>query len=379
MRRLGWFWGIGLLLVLGWAQPLESIPNPRATYGGWIADLVGVFSEQQKQALNDQISRIEQETGVEIAIVVLRRAVDATPKEYATELFNRWGVGKKGADNGLLLLLAIDNRRVEIETGYGLEPILPDAVVGAILDEYALPYFRQGRYAEGIQATVEAIEARIRSALASGAYEPPVSETRPASAGRAGSLFLLPIVLIAGIGILVVVGVVLWERPPRCPNCKQPMRLLDERADDAYLNELQLLEEKLGSVNYQVWRCEACELSEIIPKVAWFSEYDTCPRCGGRTLYERARIVREPTYTRTGLEVTLQRCKNPKCGYRNERERVLPKRQREVPIVIGGWTGSSSDSWGGGILSGGGFGGGSFGGGSFGGGSSGGGGAGRGW
>ncbi len=378
MRRFGWLWGIGFLLVLGWTQPLESIPNPRATDGGWITDMVGVFLPKQKQALNDQISLLERETGVELAIVVIRRAQEGTPKEYATELFNRWGVGKKGVDNGLLLFVAIENRRVEIETGYGMEPILPDSVVGAILDEYAVPYFRQGDYAGGIQATVNAIEARIREALAGGAYEPPSpSEIRSPSPKRTVGFFLIPIVLLAGIGILVVVGIVLWERPPRCPNCKQPMRLLDERADDAYLNELQLLEEKLGSVNYKVWRCEACELSEIIPKVAWLSQYDTCPQCGGRTLYERARVVREPTYARTGLEVTLQRCKNPKCGYRNERERTLPKREQGAPIVLGGgWTGTgrSSGSWGGGISSGGGFGGGSFGGGS-----SGGGGAGRGW
>jgi uncharacterized protein len=75
---------------------------------------------------------------------ILRRTQGATPKEYATELFNRWGVGKREADNGVLLLVSLGDRRVEIETGYGMEAILPDAVAGEILDTAVVPRFRAG-------------------------------------------------------------------------------------------------------------------------------------------------------------------------------------------------------------------------------------------
>ncbi len=406
MRCYGWLLITVLMLCGGWAQSVQSIPNPRATYGGWITDLARVFRQEQLDALNRQISALERDTGVEIAVVVLRRVQGTTPKEFATELFNYWGVGKRGEDNGILMLVAIENRRVEIETGYGMEAILPDSVVGAILDEYAIPYFRQGDYAGGIQATVTALEERIRRALETGAYEP--SPSAPPSSATPRTYFppadpqpytfeepetrspptdlAFPILLI-GFVVLAGIAVALWERPPRCPQCKQPMKLLDEQEDDAYLTRLQVLEERLGSVNYQVWRCAECEISEIIPKVAWFSSYAECPRCEARTLKSETRLVREPTRTRKGLEVIMRKCKNPNCGYKDEKERVLPKRPDNDDWFPGGggtwggttWGGGSRRSSSGGGFGSGGFSGGGFSGGSFGGGSSGGGGAGRGW
>lgn len=81
--------------LAGWlgasAQPLSQIPNPRQTYGGWVVDMAGVLSPQQLAQLNQRISTLERDTGAELAVVVLQRTYDATPKEYATELFNRWG------------------------------------------------------------------------------------------------------------------------------------------------------------------------------------------------------------------------------------------------------------------------------------------------
>lgn len=375
--------------LAGWlgasAQPLSQIPNPRQTYGGWVVDMAGVLSPQQLAQLNQRISTLERDTGAELAVVVLQRTYDATPKEYATELFNRWGVGKRDADNGVLMLVSLGDRRVEIETGYGMEAILPDAVAGEILDTAVIPRFRQGDIAGGILAGVEAIAQRILRAQATGVYEPaaPSADTprsyaySPDANGGLGVPAVLALVLIGG-GVIVVLALLLRERPPKCPSCQQPMRLLDEQADDAYLDELQRTEEQLGSVNYLVWKCDACETLEMFRKPAWFSGYSQCPECGGYTLQETARIVREPTYRRTGLELIVYNCKNPRCRYRDEQTRVLPRLVRSSPIIIGGPFGGGSSARSGGWSSGG-FGGGSFGGGSFGGGRSGGGGAGRSW
>ena len=360
-------WGRGSLslialmhALLGWSQPIERVPNPRATDGGWVTDMAGVLSPEHKARLNRLISDLERDTGAEVAVVILRRTQGATPKEYATELFNRWGVGKREADNGVLMLVALGDRRVEIETGYGMEAILPDAVAGEILDTAVVPRFRAGDIAGGVIAGVEAIAVRIRDAQASGAYVPtaPRAPYRP----RADDAPFEPLptpsplpiggLLLLGGGAIGLLAYALRERPPKCPTCQQPMRLLDEQADDAYLDELQRTEEQLGSVNYLVWRCDACETLEIFRKVALLNTYSRCPWCDGLTVRETARLVRAPTYTRTGLELILRQCKNPRCDFSEERERILPKRERFDDEwwgrTGGGW---SSGGWSSGGLS----------------------------
>lgn len=389
MRR--WLIGLCCLWLLGWGQPLDQIPNPRKTDGGWVVDMAGVLSAEQKAQLNRIISILERETGAEVAVVILRRTQGATPKEYATELFNRWGVGKRDADNGVLMLVALDDRRVEIETGYGMEAIIPDAVAGEILDTAVVPRFRKGDIAGGVIAGVEAIAERIRKAQASGAYEPPTdtvpyvvptptddyAPARPAP-------FPLPLagLLVLG-GSVGLLAYLLRERPPKCPVCLKPMSLLDEQADDEYLNELQRTEERLGSVNYHVWKCEHCGMLEIHPKVALLTTYQRCPKCQGYTVQETTRLVRAATYARSGLELVSYKCKNPRCDYREVKERRLPRlervdydwshshrsRRRDDDWFIGGgfggWSsgGGSSSGGSGGWSSGGGFGGGSSGGG----------------
>lgn len=397
MQRL-WGYGaltllIGMHALMGWSQPIERVPNPRVQDGGWVMDMAGVLSAEQQARLNRLIDQLERDTGAEVAVVVLRRTQGATPKEYATELFNRWGVGKRDADNGVLLLVSLGDRRVEIETGYGMEAILPDAVAGEILDTAVVPRFRAGDIAGGVIAGAEAIATRIRNAQTQGAYEPPaVGMPDQPSVGNSPQEPLPPPASMPVGGILLLGGVAigllfyaLRERPPKCPLCRRPMRLLDEQADDAYLNELQRTEEQLGSVNYLVWRCEPCDTLEIFQRAALLNSYDRCPQCNGMTVRETVRVVCRPTYACTGLELILRQCKNPRCDFSEERERVLPKLER----LDDEWWGSAgsprtprhSQSSGGGWSSGGGSssGGGWSSGGSFGGGRSGGGGAGRSW
>ncbi|MCS7301572.1 MAG: TPM domain-containing protein [Fimbriimonadales bacterium] len=393
-----WVWGMGV------AQPLHTIPNPRQRDGGWVVDMAGVLNAEQKARLNRLIDALERDTGAEVAVVILKRTQGATPKEYATELFNRWGVGKRDADNGVLMLVALGDRRVEIETGYGMEAILPDAAAGEILDTAVIPRFRQGDIAGGVLAGVQAIAERIRQAQTTGAYEPtpsafPSSDSAfpdapapavqppnsafpysPTPSVRPPALAAPIGLLLLGGGVILLLAYALRERPPKCPLCLQPMRLLDEQADDEYLTELQRTEEQLGSVNYHVWKCAQCDMLEIYPRVALLNSYSKCPKCNGYTVRETARVVREPTYTRSGLELVARKCENRRCDYRAEQERTLPRlvrieyddwhtrrRRRDDDWFLGGWTlGGGSGSW-------------SSGGGIFGGGSSGGGGAGRSW
>jgi uncharacterized protein len=77
------------------------------------------------------------------------------------KLFKRWGIGQKGKDNGVLLLVALKDRKARIEVGYGLEPVLPDALAGRVLDEELFPAFRKGRYADGLLAAARRIAGII--------------------------------------------------------------------------------------------------------------------------------------------------------------------------------------------------------------------------
>ncbi len=359
-----------LLIAGAWAQRVQEVPNPRET-GGWVTDMAGVLTPDQQQRLNEIIDALERDTGAEMAIVILRRTVDAEPKEFATELFNRWGVGKKDINNGVLILVALEQRRVEVETGYGIEAIIPDSEVGLLLQDFMVPAFRRGDYAGGLVALVDELSQRIRDRLAEPAAAP-TAQAPPIGA-------ILGVLLTAG-GVGLAGWLLLRERAPLCPTCRQPMRLLTEQQDDAYLNPLQLLEERLMSVDYRVWRCDRCQTLEIRPRVLWWSGYEKCPKCGGRTVQTRSHVVREPTYTRSGLEMIHKVCKNPRCDYEDEQQRVLPRRERAPSVIVTGGGGSSrSGGWFGGSSVGSGGWGGWSDGGSFGGGESGGGGAGASW
>ncbi len=96
-------------------------------------------------------------------VTVPETAPAASPKTFATELFNKWGIGKKGKDNGVLFLISVGDRRVEIETGYGVEGILPDAKVGNIINTQIIPRFKKGDFEGGTLAGTKALVVILES------------------------------------------------------------------------------------------------------------------------------------------------------------------------------------------------------------------------
>ncbi|AFY81779.1 TPM domain-containing protein [Oscillatoria acuminata] len=161
-------WGIllGFSLVLfpllSHALTVQEVPNPQQQYGGWVTDMANILSPETENQLNRMISELESTTGAELAVVTVpTTAPSPSPKEFTTELFNHWGIGKAGRDNGVLFLTAVEERRVEVETGYGVEGVLPDAKVGNILRNQVTPRFREGDFEGGILAGTEALIAVI--------------------------------------------------------------------------------------------------------------------------------------------------------------------------------------------------------------------------
>lgn len=377
-----------LLLITTWcmAETPEQVINPKTTRNEWVSDMAGVIDAGTERQINALVNSLEQKTGAEIAVVTIRRSEGRTPKEFATELLNRWKIGKKGEENGVVVLLVMDVRRIEVETGYGIEATLTDGRVGEILDREVIPKFKQGDYGGGLLASVQAM-ANLIAGESSG-YS--ASERAAGARGGRGSgsdkgfsgFFLILGLLAAFVGLGVFIR---YRRNHRtCKNCGKTMRLLNEKQDDAYLSVDQKLEEDIGSANYKVWRCDDCQILEIKKEVRQYSNYRECPQCHNQTVLSRIINLYEPTYTREGFKEVELHCVSPDCKYRHTEKQTLPRRAGTRTYSSGGWT-RGSGPWvsGGGGFFGGGLGGGGFGGGggggSFGGGSSGGGGAGRSW
>ena len=147
-----------LLILTGLAVAAgPEIPPPK----GPVVDLVGVLDAPAKERLVRLILDVRQQTTAEIAILVVPSTAPATIEEYSVAVFDQWKIGKRGQDNGLLFLVAVQDRRMRITTGYGLEGILPDGKVGEIRDRYIFPFFRAGQYAEGILRGTEALASVI--------------------------------------------------------------------------------------------------------------------------------------------------------------------------------------------------------------------------
>jgi uncharacterized protein len=136
------------LVVLVPAIGLAAYPKPT----GFVNDFAGIIKPETKAKLEGLMASFERSTGNEVAIVTLPSLDGNTVEGVAVELFGQWGIGKKGKDNGILFLIAPNEKRMRIEVGYGLEGTINDALAGRILDQAVVPRFREGDMDGGIAA-----------------------------------------------------------------------------------------------------------------------------------------------------------------------------------------------------------------------------------
>ena len=159
----------------------SDVPNVHvADSTRYVSNPDGVLSPQAEATLNAQLARIWQTTTAEPIVVALDAIDDGyDPDGFATELFSDWRMGKKDRDNGLLILLLKDDRRMVMRTGYGLEGVLPDIVCGRIIRNDAIPHFREGDYDSGIIAAVDRVGKVLPTTRA-----PSISAIPPPRCGR---------------------------------------------------------------------------------------------------------------------------------------------------------------------------------------------------
>jgi uncharacterized protein len=130
---------------------------------GYVSDFAGVVDGAARQRLEVYCAAVERATGAEIALVVLPSLENEPVEDVANTIFRAWGVGRKGNNEGVLLLLAVGDRRSRLEVGYGLEPILTDAMAGRVLREMR-PALRQRDYGDALTAAAETVGSTIAQA-----------------------------------------------------------------------------------------------------------------------------------------------------------------------------------------------------------------------
>jgi uncharacterized protein len=156
-RRLSFLCVLASIFVLP-ITIVAALPKP----DGFVNDFAGALTPETKTALDALVRDVEQQTSAEIAVATVPSLEGMTVEEYANRLFREWGIGKKGQDNGVLVLVATGERKMRIEVGYGLEPILPDGLAGEIIRTDFLPQFRSDNYDGGILQGVRRVADIIR-------------------------------------------------------------------------------------------------------------------------------------------------------------------------------------------------------------------------
>jgi len=348
--RAGLWATLGVLVVLACgvagAEPISSIPNPRVRDGTWVTDVPRALRPDTVAKLNALISDMEKKTTVEAAVVVVGSLDGMSIEEYAVKLFELWGIGKADGDNGLLLIWSTGDRRVRVEVGYGLEGDLPDGKVGVILDTYVIPRFKAGQFDEGVLAGVEALARVVGHQPV--ALPSPRSEAYEQERDWTGGGWIWRLLGAIPLGIGSLVGFRRWRRNRRrrCPQCRTRMHRLTEAEDDARLDEGQRAEERVRSVDYDVWVCPACAHHFTLRYPRWVTGYDKCPQCHNRTKSSKETVLERATSHGEGKARVVEQCAF--CTYTVEHVKVLPRIESSSGSSSGGGSSFGGGSSGGG-------------------------------
>ena len=414
----------GLTFMVSWAIGIDEVPNVHvADRTRYVSNPSGVLSDEAVSRLDSEIASLWDDTSVELVVVAVDRIDSSlTPEEFATKLFEKWGIGKQDKDNGVLVLLSRDDHAAIIRTGYGVEGALPDIIAGRIIRNVMFPLYREGKYDEGTVEGVESIAEVLRNPeLAEELKSKYANDSRRGldndlsgaelfnmylglAAAVAVALLLLVIYAVLSsrklddvqryraleqyrtlvlfglfftLGMALPAALILGLKMRRirrhrrnCPHCGTRMELIDEEHDNDYLTPAQDTEERINSIDYDVWHCPKCHQTEILPYINRQNNYTVCDRCGARamSLVDR-RTLRQPTVSTEGEGVDIYMCKN--CGNQHQKRFRIPKKPDPAAAVAagailgsalgrggsGGGGGFSGRSFGGGMTGGGGAGG----------------------
>jgi len=222
-----------LALVFGVAFAFSALakqPPPSPTQ--WVTDEAGILAASDASALNEKLRAFEQSSGAQVIVYVFKSLEGDPLEDFTIRCAEKWKVGNKKYDNGLILFVFVQERKFRIEVGYGLEGAITDAFSSDVLRNYLTPHFRQGDYAGGLNAATDAIMAKIRG------EEPPrppanagsspsgPSNRRSNGSGNASGSFPPAIILFIIVFALFVLPRFFLPRSSGCGGCFWPMFFL---------------------------------------------------------------------------------------------------------------------------------------------------------
>ena len=215
IRRLQTILIACLIAVTAWAagdsvkeyKSVDDVPNVRLTDARWyVTDPSNILAPAAKDTINAILARLEKSTGIETAVVMLPSIGENDIFEFSTALFNKWGIGKKKTDSGLLILFVMDQHKVRFATGYGIEGTMTDAMSKRIQTQYMVPAFKQSDWNKGM---VDGVRAAVK--VLDGSMEPEAAGDDTDT----GDL-LFSIGIIVGIVLLVMFVSSIMQRCPKC-------------------------------------------------------------------------------------------------------------------------------------------------------------------
>jgi uncharacterized protein len=165
-----------------------------------VNDYAALLAPPERARLESRLAERERATGAQVVVAIFRSLEGQSLEDFSIRLAQQWRIGQKSLDNGVILLIFVDDRKIRLEVGYGLEPVIPDIVAGTLIRETLAPRFREQRYAAGIEAATDAIYARISSQ--SVGKTPPRGRTAPTDIDPASLLLMLLIFGVFGVSIL---------------------------------------------------------------------------------------------------------------------------------------------------------------------------------
>lgn len=393
----------------------DQLVNPNiANRYDFVCDPAHLLGRAVTDSVNSRLYRLRQQTTCEVAVVIVPSIGDEPIEDWCEQLFTKWGIGKSDKDNGVLFVIATDDHLTRIQTGYGVEGVLTDIACNNIIGRQVIPNMRDGN----LDAAVNDATVMIYRALTDPAVAQELRSEQPDNySGHISAIdssifwkfmefvafltFTLALILfwrdcrkgrkmsdherslmwrghlktyalcsILSLGsALIFMLLAYWlyrsnrTRRHKCPTCGAKMKRLDEKEDNEYLNAAQDLEERLNTVDYDVWVCPDCGTIERFPFKVDQKKYTQCPACGTIAMRLVSDIITQaPTTRREGMGVKTYECEF--CHHRDQHHYRIPKKEDpSAAIAAGAILGSTMGRGGGGGGFGGGFGGGSTGGG----------------
>jgi uncharacterized protein len=374
------------------AYVVGDVPSPRGEgIIGSISDPKDFIDFATEQRINELLHELEQESSVEVAVVLLPSIGEEVPKDFAVKLFNTWRIGKADTDNGSLILIVMDQRRTEFEVGYGLEPILTDVVCYRIGVNEIVPNFKIGAYGQGIERAVARVKEFIESPevinevygygidyeeesfqwqwyhllfllygiacsaiglwyfgqaldiqLSKDDYYDKYHRLDKLKFGCVQFLFPLPMIFFAK---MVQKRLQRYRTAPRFSKKNGlPMTVLTNYDEIDYLEEAQWVEEDIRTILYDVWITE--DKSDIM--ILEYEgpngrNYSNCKECSYKTFGKVSSLVLvAATYDHGGTRIDKYECRN--CNYQEEKDIKIPKKSRPSDSSSGSSLSSSSSS-----------------------------------